>query len=271
MKKVLGMQEIQRIETEMLRVIDGICTRHNITYYLVCGSVLGAIRHGGPIPWDYDVDITVPLPELPRFVDVMKTELQDTAYRILVPGDMSDKNNITTFPRIGIKGVNPRKIHVDVFPQIGITGDEQEQIRFTEILTKVKTQYRDKRVAYTTTGEWWKRIAKCVWLRSKTSTINAEKKLEEFQELCQKYPHETAEFVTNPCGHYGVKNIVPKTYFGTPKRVPYLDMMLPVPEKTEEYLVHYYKEYMKYPAQSHIDKMMEYTVEMEEEYVGKRL
>ncbi len=265
MTKIMDLKQIQKKETEMLRCIDEICTRNDLVYYLVCGSVLGAIRHNGPIPWDYDIDITVPLPELSRFCEIMERELSSTQYRIVIPGDTKEKDNITTFPRITLKGINPRKMHIDVFPQIGITSDKEEQVRFTEQLTKVKTLYRDKRVAYTNTGEWWKRLAKMTVMRFKLRNVNAEEKLEEFNNLCKKYPYEEAAYVTNPCGHYGVKNIVPKSYFGTPKRVPYLDMMLPVPEKTEEYLVHYYKNYMEYPPQNQIDKMMAYTVVLEDD------
>ena len=264
MSKVLNLQQVQEVETELLRKVDRICTENNIRYYLVCGSVLGAIRHQGPIPWDYDIDITVPLPELPQFCKIMERELQGTKYRILMPGDMSERDNITTFPRIALKEINPRKVHIDVFPQIGITSDKDEQVEFTERLTSVKTQYRDKRVAYTNTGEWWKRLAKMTIMRFKLRNVNAEEKLKEFNELCHKYPYESSEYVTNPCGHYGVKNIVPKGYFGVPQRVPYLDMMLPVPEKTEEYLIHYYKDYRKYPTQEQIYKMMKYTVTLEE-------
>lgn len=265
MSKILEIKEIQAIETEMLRAIDEICSKHKLTYFLVCGSVLGAVRHGGPIPWDYDVDITVPLPELDRFCEVMQKELSGTKYRILIPGDKSDKNNITTFPRISLKNVNPRKIHIDVFPQIGITDDKDVQVEFTKKLTETKTKYRDKRVAYTVTGQWWKKAAKFTYLRMKTLFYNEDKLLAEFKALCGKYPHEKAKYVTNPCGHYGIKNIVPKDYFGTPKRVKYLDMELPVPEKTEEYLKHYYKDYMKYPPQEEIDKMLKYKVKVEGE------
>jgi lipopolysaccharide cholinephosphotransferase len=263
MSKILNLQQVQEMETEMLRCIDQICVDHDLRYYLVCGSVLGAVRHKGPIPWDYDVDITVPLPELPNFCKIMEKELSGTSYRIVMPGDMREKNNITTFPRITLKGINPRKMHIDVFPQIGITDNQNEQVEFVEQLTKAKTLYRDKRVAYTDTGEWWKRLAKQTIMRFKLRNVNAEQQLEKFNTLCSKYPYEEAEFVTNPCGHYGVKNIVPKSYFGTPKRVPYLDMMLPVPERTEEYLIHYYKDYMKYPPQNQIDQMMAYTVILE--------
>jgi lipopolysaccharide cholinephosphotransferase len=225
--------------------------------------VLGAVRHGGPIPWDYDVDITVPLPELAHFCDVLEEEFVDTPYRVVRPGDKSVPNNITTFPRVTMKKINPRKMHIDIFPQIGITSDPEEQVRFTQKLTEVKTLYRDKQVAYTNTGEWWKRLGKLA-MRVKLASVDADKTLETFRQLCATYPHGEAEYVTNPCGKYGTKNIVLKSWFGTPRRIPYLDMLLPVPEHTEEYLTHYYKDYMKYPPQEEIDKMMQYTVTLED-------
>lgn len=263
MTKLLDINDIQRIETEMIREVDRICTKHNITYYLVCGSVLGAVRHKGPIPWDFDVDITVPLPQLDRFIRIMQKELEDGKYGITIPGDESDVNNLTTFPRIYLKKYNPRKIHVDVFPQIGITSDEKEQKIFTQKIMQVKLDYKNKLLARTNNGNFLKVLIKKTYLKFKTRKINATEKLNEFNELCNKYSYENSEFVTNPCGHYGIKNILPKSFFGEPKRIEYLDMMLPVPEKTEEYLKHYYKDYMKYPPQEIIDKMMKYTIKEE--------
>lgn len=260
---VLNIQEVQKITSDILKKIDEISTQNSLKYYLVCGSVLGAIRHGGPIPWDEDADITVPLPEMKHFCDVLQDGLKGTKYRVVLPGDSTIEDNITTFPRVALIGVSPRNIHVDIFPQIGITDNKEEQEQFTKQLTEIKTKYRDKRIVYTKTGPLWKRIAKLL-MRIKYINVNDKKQLELFNELCKKYPYESSVYVTNPCGKYGTKNIVPKAYFGTPKRVPYLDMMLPVPEKTEEYLKHYYKDYMKYPPQEEIDRMLEYKVILED-------
>ena len=182
MSRVLSLKEVQAYCAEMLRTIDEISTRRGLRYYLVCGSVLGAVRHGGPIPWDEDVDITVPLPELGHFCDVLDEEFVDTPYCVVRPGDRSVANNITTFPRVTLKGMNPRKMHVDIFPQIGITSDPEEQVRFTQKLTEVKTLYRDKQVAYTNTGEWWKRLGKLA-MRVKLAGVDGDKELEEFQRL----------------------------------------------------------------------------------------
>lgn len=66
---------VQLRELEILREIDKICRRHSITYWLDGGTLLGAVRHGGFIPWDDDIDIAMPLEELPRFLEAAQKEL----------------------------------------------------------------------------------------------------------------------------------------------------------------------------------------------------
>lgn len=268
--RVLNLEQVQQIGTDMLRVLDAICTKNHLRYYLVCGSVLGAVRHKGPIPWDCDVDITVPWPELDSFCRIVQEELKDTEYRICLPGDTSDSDNIVPFVRIAPKGMSPRSVHIDVFPQIGITDNPKEQLCFTRKVSRIQNWYYYKRLAYTETthsytakGKWWKSLVKKTLLRLATCWVNAEECLEKCKRLFASYAYQDATFVTNPCGHYGAKNIVPKAYFGTPKRIPYLDMLLPVPEKTEEYLTHYYGNYREYPPKTEIDRMMCFAVKVE--------
>jgi len=69
---------VQLRELEILREIDKICRRHSITYWLDGGTLLGAVRHGGFVPWDDDIDIAMPLEELPRFVEAAQKELPAT-------------------------------------------------------------------------------------------------------------------------------------------------------------------------------------------------
>ncbi len=59
---------------DMLRYIDAICRKHNIEYWLSSGTLLGAVRHGGFIPWDDDVDIEMMREDYERFVKVIKED-----------------------------------------------------------------------------------------------------------------------------------------------------------------------------------------------------
>ena len=59
----------------ILEVIDGICSKHDIPYWLDGGTLLGAVRHGGFIPWDDDIDIAMRQEDMRRFIDVAPDEL----------------------------------------------------------------------------------------------------------------------------------------------------------------------------------------------------
>lgn len=73
---------------EMLKYVDSICSTHKITYWLDGGTLLGAIRHGGFIPWDDDVDICMPHDDAERFKQIM---LKDDSPKFILQCKETDK------------------------------------------------------------------------------------------------------------------------------------------------------------------------------------
>lgn len=72
-----NLRALQLRMTEMLVEIDKVCRRNGVRYWIDFGTLLGAVRHGGFIPWDDDMDICVPAGEFDKFVEVCTRELPD--------------------------------------------------------------------------------------------------------------------------------------------------------------------------------------------------
>ncbi len=69
------LKKIQRIELELLREVDRLCRAHDIGYRIAAGTLLGAVRHGGFIPWDDDADVHFTRDEYTRFREVCMNHL----------------------------------------------------------------------------------------------------------------------------------------------------------------------------------------------------
>lgn len=74
------LRQVQLIQLEMLIEVDRICKKCNIKYNIIAGTLLGAIRHGGYIPWDDDADVALLRPEYEKFRIACKTELDRSRF-----------------------------------------------------------------------------------------------------------------------------------------------------------------------------------------------
>lgn len=87
------LHKVQKIDTEMLIFVTDICNRNGIEYFLLYGTLLGAVRHNGPIPWDDDVDIGMTRDNYNRLIQVIDKEIKNTnntnryAYKIMGSGN----------------------------------------------------------------------------------------------------------------------------------------------------------------------------------------
>lgn len=120
--KELTLQERKDISLEILTELDKVCKRYHIPYFLAYGTLIGAVRHKGFIPWDDDIDVWVKLDDYDRLIKLLQKE---TEYEILNTGfdvnfplmftKVSDSK--TSVERIEKKrGDFRRGIAVDIFP-----------------------------------------------------------------------------------------------------------------------------------------------------------
>ena len=119
------LRKLQLVLLDMLIELDRICKKHNIRYCIIAGTLLGAVRHKGFIPWDDDLDVAMARNEYERFSEVCKTELnmdklffQDNTTDPYYPWGYGRLRRLgSEFVRVGQEHLKMRTgIFIDVFP-----------------------------------------------------------------------------------------------------------------------------------------------------------
>ena len=91
------LRKLQLRMLDMLKVIDRICRKHKIPYWLSSGTALGAVRHGGFIPWDDDLDLEIYRKDYKRLLKVLFEELPDS---MIVQTNRTDKNYVAQYAKV---------------------------------------------------------------------------------------------------------------------------------------------------------------------------
>ncbi|MGL5051892.1 MAG: LicD family protein [Fusobacteriaceae bacterium] len=113
-KEELPLREIQMVCLDILKFVDKICEKEDIKYWITAGTLLGAIRHEGFIPWDDDIDIGMPRNDFEKFKSAAKKYLPE--YYVLEEGEIILLKIFDL--RYETEGVNPKDkyIFIDVSP-----------------------------------------------------------------------------------------------------------------------------------------------------------
>lgn len=102
----------QKLVLNTLEAFSKVCDNRHIDYYLAYGTLLGAIRDKGQIPWDYDIDVWVKQEDIERLISALDEELPDDYYYVT---RYKSKEHRHYMMRITPKGYSSEVLHVDVF------------------------------------------------------------------------------------------------------------------------------------------------------------
>ena len=261
MEQSAQLKLLQEIELENLRMLMEICEKNHLRYYLIGGSLLGAMRHKGFIPWDDDIDVGLPRPDYNRFVQIAKDYLPA---HMDIKTMTSDPNYKCYFTRL----INNKKkiywdhgqytavigVWMDVFPLDGLP--DNPLLRKLQVfrVKLAKALYKFTQIDYVSTNRTNRPLSERVLIRFAQLTrigrlLNADKRLKKLDRALQRYDYDTCAYAWNFSGCYGKREIVPHIQLGGSRTAQFEGMQVSIPEAAEDYLTSIYGDYMKLPPE----------------------
>lgn len=153
----LDLKEIQTIELNLMIELDEICRKHDINYCIMYGTLLGAVRHQGFIPWDDDMDIIVDRENYDKLINILNSNPRPDRFIQNTGNDKYFEFPITRYCRKNTLCIaNERRklksqkyIYVDIFPCDNLPDDELEAAKQIKRIEKIrKTIYNKMNYKY---------------------------------------------------------------------------------------------------------------------------
>lgn len=244
--------ELRRIQLTSLQKIDTFCHENGIRYYLAYGTLLGAVRHKGYIPWDDDIDIMMPRPDYVRFINTFNgftinnrvvSHLLDPAY----PWPFAKVVDTNTVMEEHIKyAYKNMGVYVDIFPIDGIPDNKRKmlwQYRYVKFLKLLLSLKRGKK--FYSRKSWQNFLLNFSFL---VSFINYDKLLQKFDSVISQYNFEEMNnTMILVLAGYGKDEIIPKSFYDKTMNLEFEKIFFDAPIEFEKWLEHIYGDYMTPP------------------------
>lgn len=260
MKEKNNIDILHQVDINIVKKVVELCNKHNINYYMLGGTMLGAIRHKGFIPWDDDIDLGMPREDYERFLSIAPNEL-DSNLKVVNYRNTPDYHYYITRVLDTETKVEEERIgdesrytnaSIDIFPIDGTPNNIiARKIYFFRVLyhrALMSLCYKDSIDRKRKRGKL-ERIFLGIMEKIPIEKITTPYKQKvKIDKLLRKQDVKKSKYIGNIMGAYRTKEIVPSEFYGNGKMYKFEDMMLRGLDKYDEYLRWTYGEYMKLPS-----------------------
>ena len=244
--KEINSDELKIIQLDILQKVADYCEKNNITYYLAYGTLIGAIRHKGYIPWDDDIDIAMPRPDYERFIRSFNNENSQikvvSMHNNLYYGNSFAKVHDT---RTVINETQYKRdvfgVYIDVFPLDGVKNKYQiKKIRLlNKFLHTKKANYSQRKLSKKIINFF----GKIVLLPFSVHDI-----LNRIDKMSQKYPYGSTPYVGGICDTVvGERAMIDIDVFKDTRKHIFENRSYNIPIGYDKWLRRIYGDYMQLP------------------------
>ena len=255
MKKIENIAELKKIELDILLHFAAFCEKHGLRYFLAYGTLIGAVRHQGFIPWDDDIDLQMPREDYNKLIEMYPQENENARYELVSPDQARARHSIVKiidnktlkYENYMKKGDQPLGVDIDIFPVDGMPANDADFRAWFQELHKLYIQFLYACRAPMKGGSF--KVNAYIALK-KLITPKKKKILRKAKALHDKYPYETCEFVGSiETWVEGEENKLRKEWFDESVELPFEGHAFKAPKAYHEILTALYGDYMQLPPE----------------------
>ncbi len=265
------IRECQLWQLDALKFVDKVCNENGLKYFAHAGTLLGAARHGGYIPWDMDTDIVMPKEDCLKLVNIVN-QIGNPNYRAKFTGEgmgYSERLVVYTVKCFGEAAIDEddKFVHIDIYSY----ANAKKMCGAKRRLYGYKSQLLNRLISYrkgvTSVASFLNKflleITKILYMRRTDEQIrNSILKL----AICDS----NSENITIFNSYYGFgKETYPKSFFEEMILLPFEDMQIPVAKDYEKVLTNLYGDWRQFPPED--KRYPKYLERLTYEVVGKKM
>ena len=246
-------KELKLMLLEMMKWFHEFCCENNLRYYALGGTMLGAMRHNGFIPWDDDIDVGMPRKDYEKLAVLMKnssrkryiletpeTDAKDYYYQF------SKLYDINTTLIENTKYKIKRGIYLDIFPLDGVGNNLEESKIYAEKIYNLDNFLMLKTSGFRKGRSLYKNLAIFLF---RFIPINPKIILHKLTRKCAEKDYDEYSWIGNLMGAWRFKEVMPKEYMGTPKLYKFENIEIFGVENPDAYLKSLYGDWRKLPPE----------------------
>lgn len=246
---------LKELELMILKDYIAICEENNLEYYMYGGSLLGAIRHQGFIPWDDDIDIIMPPEDYNRFIEIM--EKSDDKYSILTMDNQDDFYLL--FTKMMLNGTKFEEwwheqvdfesgICIDIFPFNNVPENKIKRFFLLKRGRLIRTLLISNVLDLNKSTKLRKTIGKCLRLILGFFRISTRNLKDKVKALLNKYNDKDCKLVCDISG-LNRPEVYYKDDFFPPIKAKFEDIEVNIPNNYDRILTTIYGDYMQLPPE----------------------
>lgn len=256
MRKIDDLREIQSLEIQILDYVVNLCKKNNLQYYLAGGTLLGAIRHQGFIPWDNDIDISMPRPDYRKLIYIMSKN-PDERYKMLI---VNNKNNYY-YPFVKIVDSRTKLVeltredtiaglglYIDIFPLDTVSEDYAVALKQFRHVNKWGVKIAGS-VASGKRLSVFRKMTHLFW-KVLFQVLNREKCLNYVESKLENEHFGSTGYIASTYGLRNEREIISADAFADTIEMPFENRLYKCPIGYEDYLTKMYGNYMELPPEN---------------------